>query len=50
MYLKLTYFLYRNLILFLEKNYKKPAEMLYQNHTLVSHVVEIFYYLILRKH
>ena len=28
MYLKLTYFLYHNLILFSEKNYKKQAQML----------------------
>ena len=35
MYLKLTYFLNHNLILFSEKNYQKQAEMFYQNHSLV---------------
>ena len=42
MYLKLTYFLYDNLMLFLEKNYKKQAQMIYPNHSLTSHTVEIF--------
>ena len=42
MYLKLTYFCYPNLILFLEKNYKKDL--------LVLHSAEIFCNLISRIH
>ena len=34
MYLKLSYFLYHNLILSSEKNYKKQTQMLYQNQSL----------------
>ena len=32
--LKLMYFLYHNLILFSEKNYKKQVQMFYQNNSL----------------
>ena len=32
-----------NLISFSEKNYKKQAQMFYQNHSLALHTVEIFY-------
>ena len=42
MYLKLTYFLYQNLSLFSEKNYKKQVQMFY--------TIEIFCNLILRNH
>ena len=41
-YLKLTYFLYQNLTIFSDKNYKKQAQMFHQNHSLVLHTVEIF--------
>ena len=34
LYLKLSYFLYHNLILFSEKNYKKKAQMIDQKHWL----------------
>ena len=38
MYLKLTYFLYHNLILFSENTYKKEAQMCYQNHSLALRI------------
>ena len=47
MYVKLTYFLHHNLILFWQ-NYKKQAQVFYQNRSLVLHMVEIFCNLILR--
>ena len=47
MYVKLTYFLHHNLILF-SQNYKKQAQVFYQNRSLVLHMVEIFCNLILR--
>ena len=50
LYLKLTYFIYDSIILFSEKNYKKQAQMVYQNHLLVLRTVEIFCNLILRNH
>ena len=50
MYLKLSYFLYHNLILFSEKNYKKQVQMFYQNYSLALHTVKIFCNLILRNH
>ena len=50
MYLKLTYFLYHNLILFSEMNHKRQAQMFYQNHSLLLHKVDIFCNLILRNH
>ena len=50
MNLKLTYFLYHNLILFSGKNCKKQAQMLYQNHSLALHTVEIFCNIILTSH
>ena len=49
MHLKLPYFLHHNLIRFSEKNYKKQAQMFYQNHSLTLYAVQIFCNLILRK-
>ena len=49
MYLKLSYFHYQNLILLSEKNYKKQAQMFYQNHSLTLYTTEIFCNSILRK-
>ena len=46
----LTNFLHHNLILFSEKNYKKQAQMFYQNYSLALHTVKIFCNLILRNH
>ena len=43
MHSKLTYFLYHNLTLFLEK-------MFYQNHSLALHTVKIFFNLTLSNH
>ena len=40
--LKLACFLYHKLILFSQKNYKKQAQMFYQNHSLALYTVEIF--------
>ena len=48
MYLELTHFLCQNLMLFSEKNYKKQAQMFYQNHSFALHTVETFCNLILR--
>ena len=48
--LKLAYFLYHNLILFSERNYKIQAQIFYQNHSLALHTAEILYNLILRNH
>ena len=42
MYLKLTYFLHHNLILFPEKNYKKQAQMFYQK-TNLKKALELTY-------
>ena len=42
------YFLYHNLILFSQENYKKQTQMFYQNHSLALHAVEIFCNLILK--
>ena len=41
MYLKLSYSFYHNLILFSQKNYKKQAEMFYQNHSLTYFAIEL---------
>ena len=48
MYLKLTNFLYHSLILCSEKNFKKHAQISYQNHSLALPTVETFCNLILR--
>ena len=50
MFLKSTYFLCHNVILFSEKNYKNETQIFYQNHSLVLHTAEIFCNLILRNH
>ena len=39
-----------NLILLLEKNYKKQTQMFYQNHSLELDTVDIFCNLVLRNH
>ena len=49
MYLKLSYFLYHNLILFSEKNYKKQTQIFYQNYSTMLYTVDIFCNSILRK-
>ena len=52
MYLELTWYRYHYLILFLQKNYKKEAQMFYQNHSLALHTVavDIFCKPIFRNH
>ena len=46
MYLKSTYF--HNLVFFSDKNYKKQAQMFYQNHSLALRTDYIFCNLVLR--
>ena len=47
---EINIFFCRNLILFSEKNYKKQAQIIYQNHSLGLPTVGIFWNLILRNH
>ena len=52
MYLELKWYRYHYLILFSQKNYKKEAQMFYQNHSLALHTVavDIFCKPIFRNH